>query len=140
MMVWLQRLAVVAIANPCRYNIPKFGLGSRSCAGREKRTAARSETPINLEKDGVSFRVSRLASRACWTCCDQMVLRYLLKIPRKVLNLELSSGAFSAGAPEGVAARELSRELRADVVAEPGWAFSGARSAMVLGYGFYSRE
>lgn len=62
-----------------------------------------------------------------------MVLRYLLKMPRKVLNLELSSGAFSTAALEGVAARELSRELRADVVAEPGWAFSGARSAMVAG-------
>jgi hypothetical protein len=61
-------------------------------------------------------------------------------MPRKVLNLELSSGAFSAAAFEGVAARELSVELRADVVAEPGWAFSGARSAMVMGYVFYSTE
>jgi hypothetical protein len=26
------------------------------------------------------------------------------------------------------------------VVVEPGWAFSGARSAMVMGCGFYSRE
>jgi hypothetical protein len=94
---------------------------------------------MNLEEDGVSFRVSKLASRAGWTCCDEMVLRYLLNMPRKVLNLELSSGAFSAAAFEGVAARELSFELRADVVAEPGWAFSGARSAMVMDYVFYSR-
>jgi hypothetical protein len=68
-----------------------------------------------------------------------MVLRYLLKIPRNVLNLELSSGAFSTAALEGVAARELSPELRADVVVEPGWAFSGARSAMMMGCRFYSR-
>jgi hypothetical protein len=61
------------------------------------------------------------------------VLRYLLKIPKKVLNLELSSGAFSAAAAEGVTALELSLELSADVVVEPVWAFSGARSAMMRG-------
>lgn len=130
MTVGPQRLATVATASPFPYNIPKFGLGSRSCAGREKRTAARSETPINLEAEGVSNQ----------TCCNQMVLRYLLKIPRNVLNLELSSGAFSTAALAGVAARELSPESRADVVAESGWAFSGAWSAMVMRYGFYSRE
>jgi hypothetical protein len=31
-------------------NLPRFGVGSRSCAGREKRTAARSDTPINLPR------------------------------------------------------------------------------------------
>lgn len=49
---------------------------------------------------------------------------------KKVLNLELSSGGFSAGAFDGVAAREGSLELSAELVAEPGAAFSGARSAM----------
>ena len=28
---------------------PKLGVGSRSCAGKENRTEAISETPINLE-------------------------------------------------------------------------------------------
>lgn len=52
---------------------------------------------------------------------------------RKVLNLELSSGAFSVTAFEGVAARELSPELRVEAGAEADWAFSGARSAMAAG-------
>lgn len=51
-------------------------------------------------------------------------------MPKNVLNLELSSGAFSAAAFDGVGARELSPELRADAGAEADWAFSGARSAM----------
>jgi hypothetical protein len=54
-------------------------------------------------------------------------------MPRNVLNLELSSGAFSAAAFEGVAARELSPELRVEAGAEADWAFSGARSAMAAG-------
>jgi hypothetical protein len=58
-----------------------------------------------------------------------MVLRYLLNMPKKVLNLELSSGTFSAAAAEGVAVLEPSLELSAVV---PVWAFSGARSAMML--------
>lgn len=53
-------------------------------------------------------------------------------MPKNVLNLELSSGAFSAAAFEGVGARELSPELRVDAGAEADWAFSGARSAMAV--------
>jgi hypothetical protein len=53
-------------------------------------------------------------------------------MPRNVLNLELSSGGFSAGALEGVVAREATWELRAEFVEEPGAAFSGARADMVL--------
>jgi hypothetical protein len=60
-------------------------------------------------------------------------------MPKKVLNLELSSGAFSAAAAfEGVAALELSVELSAEPVAEPvaepAWAVSGWRSAMGIRY------
>jgi hypothetical protein len=66
------------------------------------------------------------------------VRRYLLNIPKKVLNLELSSGAFSATAADGVTALELSLELSAEAVLEPVWAFSGARSAMIR-YVLYSR-
>lgn len=37
-------------------HVPKFGVGSNSCAGSEKRTAAMSETPINLDTQSkVSF-------------------------------------------------------------------------------------
>lgn len=57
---------------------------------------------------------------------------YLLNIPKKVLNLELSSGGFSAAAVVGVAALEASFELSAELVVEPAWALSGARSAIVL--------
>jgi hypothetical protein len=31
--------------------VPRFGVGSRSCAGKEKRTEAMSATPMNLETD-----------------------------------------------------------------------------------------
>lgn len=51
-------------------------------------------------------------------------------MPSSVLNLELSSGAFSTGAFEGVPALEGSLELRAEAVVELGWAFSAGRSAM----------
>lgn len=61
---------------------------------------------------------------------SDVVQRYLLKMPKKVLNLELSSGAFSAPTLAGVAARELFAELSVDTGAEAAWAFSGARSAM----------
>lgn len=63
---------------------------------------------------------------------------YFLKIPRSVLNLELSSGAFSTGAFEGVPARDGSLELSADAVAELGWAFSAGRSAMAAGASCFS--
>jgi hypothetical protein len=49
---------------------------------------------------------------------------------KKVLNLELSSGGFSAPAP-GVEARDAVFEGAAEFVAEPGRALSAARSAMV---------
>ena len=51
---------------------------------------------------------------------------------KKVLNLELSSGGFSADAP-GVEARDAAFEAVAEFVMEPGRAFSAARSAMVSG-------
>jgi hypothetical protein len=51
-------------------------------------------------------------------------------MPRKVLNLELSSGGFSAPAP-GVEARDAAFEGVAEFVVEPGRAFSATRSAMV---------
>ena len=31
-------------------NVPRFGIGSRSCAGRENRTVAISVTPMNLNE------------------------------------------------------------------------------------------
>lgn len=53
-------------------------------------------------------------------------------MPKNVLNLELSSGGFSAVAP-GVEALEPAAETVAEFVVEPGRAFSAARSAMVFG-------
>jgi len=50
-------------------------------------------------------------------------------MPKKVLNLELSSGGFSA-AP-GVEAREAAFEAVAEFLVEPGRALSAAESAMV---------
>jgi hypothetical protein len=46
------------------------------------------------------------------------------------LNLELSSTGFSTAAFEGVAALDVSLELRAEAVVEPGRACSAGRSAM----------
>lgn len=51
---------------------------------------------------------------------------------KKVLNLELSSGGFSADAP-GVEARDAAFEAVAEFVLEPGRAVSAARSAMIAG-------
>lgn len=72
-------------------------------------------------------KVSNVSLHAQGACCAT----YLRKMPRKVLNLELSSGGFSAVAP-GVEAREAVVEGAAEFVVEPGRAFSGARSAMFL--------
>ena len=55
---------------------------------------------------------------------------YFRRMPKNVLNLELSSGGFSAVAP-GVEAREAAFEAAAEFVVEPERAFSAARSAMV---------
>ena len=60
-------------------------------------------------------------------------------MPKKVLNLELSSGGFSAVAP-GVEALEAAFETVAEFVVEPGRAFSAARSAMVSGLLACSRD
>jgi hypothetical protein len=62
--------------------LPRFGVGSSSCAGREKRTAARSDTPMKRRST-----------------------------PRNVFSLELSSGGFSTGAFAGVDALEGSLEV-----------------------------
>jgi hypothetical protein len=65
-----------------------LGRGSSNWAGREKRTAARSETPMKRRR-----------------------------MDRNVLNFELSSAAFSTCAFAGVEAREGSFELTAEAVA-----------------------
>jgi hypothetical protein len=62
-------------------------------------------------------------------CCAT----YFRNIPKKVLNLELSSGGFSAEAP-GVEAREAAFEAVTEFVVEPGRAFSAALSAILLGW------
>ena len=104
-------------------HIPKFGRGSKSWAGREKRTAARSETPINLRK--LMLAKCALVSRYAVS-----MQRYLLKILKKVLNLELSSCCLSTFAFDGVAALEGALELAAELGAEAGLIASRARSAM----------
>jgi hypothetical protein len=128
-----------------RQNIPRFGLGSRSCAGREKRTAARSDTPINLQH----HRVSRLCLGVYVPCLVSLCMRrhsatpgtttYFLRIPSRVLNLDPSSTGFSAGALDGVPALDVSLELRAEAVVEPGRGFSADRSAMSAGLCFSRR-
>jgi hypothetical protein len=59
-------------------------------------------------------------------------------MPSSVLNLELSSTGFSAAA-FGVAALDVSLELRAEAVEEPGRAFSAGRSAMANRASFCGR-
>jgi hypothetical protein len=53
-------------------------------------------------------------------------------MPSRVLNLDPSSGTFSAAAFEGVAALDVSLEFMAETVVEPGRAFSADISAMYL--------
>lgn len=118
-----QTMPCTPLSLPSMFDVPRFGRGSRSCAGREKRTAARSETPMNLLKlESVPLHIQG-PCRAT----------YFRRIPKKVLNLELSSGGFSADAP-GVEAREAAFEAGAEFVIEPGRAFSAALSAMLLGW------
>lgn len=105
------------------FDVPKFGRGSSSCAGREKRTAARSETPMNLR----GAQSENVASRIQGPCRAT----YFRNMPKKVLNLELSSGGFSAVVP-GVEALEPAVETVVEFVVEPGRTFSAARSAMML--------
>jgi hypothetical protein len=77
--------------------------------------------------------------------CELFTLRqsnrttHFRKMLSRVLNLEPSSGAFSAVALDGVVALELSLELRAETVVEPGWAFSADKSAMASLVCFSSR-
>jgi hypothetical protein len=82
---------ILSLVFPLCKHIPRFGVGSRSWAGREKRTAARSDTPMNLPCPSSVFDLKS---------CFSYRLRgyYLLSTPKKVFNLELSSGGFSAGA------------------------------------------
>lgn len=81
-------------------------MGSSSCAGSEKRTAAMSETPMNLA-----------LSQPVLSKADRRAGCYLRRMPRKVLSLELSSCAFSTGALAGVEVREGSLEVAADAAA-----------------------
>jgi hypothetical protein len=57
-------------------------------------------------------------------------MTYFLKMPNRVLNLEPSSGTFSAAPFAGVAALDVSLEFMAEAVLEPGRAFSADMSAM----------
>jgi hypothetical protein len=83
---------------------------------------------MNLHGHHVSF-VCRLVS--CHGCLGRINrTTYFLKIPSSVLNLELSSAGLSTAAFEGVAALDVSLELRAEAVEEPGRALSAGRSAI----------
>lgn len=83
-------------------------MGSSSWAGSEKRTAAISDTPMNLRRVRQVLRSTTIAER---------MYAYFFKIPTKVLSLLLSSGVFSAtprAAPPGVEALEDCSEGGAD--------------------------
>ena len=86
-------------------HIPRFGVGSSSWAGSEKRTAARSDTPMKRRNT-----------------------------PKNVFSLELSSGGFSTGASAGVDALEGSWEVAAEFGCEALGAASmfAEASAMVV--------
>jgi len=72
--------------------VPRLGMGSSSWAGREKRTAAMSETPMNLRA-----RVSTWLARARVKAAGS----HFFRMPTKVLSLLLSSGIFSPMAAPG---------------------------------------
>ena len=50
--------------------VPKFGVGSKSCAGRENRTDAMSATPTNLK-----VPVSAIHAHGSYIVCAVMVRR-----------------------------------------------------------------
>lgn len=39
---------MLQVAGGSAFAVPKFGIGSKICAGSEKRTEAMSDTPMNL--------------------------------------------------------------------------------------------
>lgn len=105
-----------------------MGVGSRSCAGREKRTEAISDTPMNLEAQRRECKLSRtmtpgyqhstrstqgyaLVSVAPGRRRDKPSIgasgprpdTYFLKIARNMDSFDLSSGALSTAALGGAA-------------------------------------
>lgn len=76
-------------------DLPRLGVGSRRCAGNEKRTEAMSATPMNLAEHCHDVSIKPLHE-------GKVAGAYLRSIDRKVLSFEESSGAFS-GASEAVA-------------------------------------
>jgi hypothetical protein len=112
-------LSDVSLLTPSM-DVPKFGRGSSSWAGSENRTEARSDTPMNLRTR---------QRRVCWSRVQAAA--YFLNTPSSIFNLELSSGAFSAGAPDGIVAPDVFLEWWSDDLVEPGRVFSAGGSAMM---------
>ena len=72
---------------------------------------------------------SRGYSGVIW---DTKGYAYFRSMPSSVLNLELSTGAFSAPALDGVPARDGSFELSAEEGVDPGRAFSAVSWSAIL--------
>jgi hypothetical protein len=72
--------------------VPRLGMGSSSWAGNEKRTAAMSETPMNLRR-ACQWTTRVFGVRAAGS--------HFFRMPTKVLSLLLSSGVFSPTAAPG---------------------------------------
>ena len=80
------------------HDLPRFGRGSSSCAGSEKRTEAISATPTNLVPNHVSVWHLVICVAQRRRCGGQGRVAYFRRMERKVFSLEESSGAFSGTA------------------------------------------
>lgn len=80
-------------------SIPRFGVGSKRCAGNEKRTEAMSATPANLVNRGLCQHPPETIETKAGICISTGRQRcghaYFRRMERKVFSLEDSSGAFS---------------------------------------------
>jgi len=70
----------------------------------------------------------RIRQRRVW-CSRGQAATYFLSTPSSIFSLELSSGAFSAGALGGMVAPDVFLEWCSDDVVEPGRVFSAAEGS-----------
>lgn len=87
-----------------KVGVPRFGTGSINWAGSENRTVAMSDTPINLERWGVSHRGGSIAEQdvtvSAWRkqLNSSWCVPYFFRMLRNVRSLDESSGVLSTAA------------------------------------------
>ena len=93
-----QHLSSLHIQENYDRNIPRFGVGSRSCAGKENLTDAISVTPMNLGSAKSVLFQEKSITKAPFDKLNVLGVgrvTYFRKMLRNVLSFELSSGGLS---------------------------------------------